>query len=83
MKLKTIDGSVVEIDSDVIVAAAGRIYAARRKRFGGAPRKLRPCRWCRAEIAGEKSLQEHERGCDARREGLEQMTPEELAQWAL
>jgi hypothetical protein len=64
MQLKTVDGLEVSIDEATIIAAAGRIYAGRRKRFGGPPRKMFECLWCGVRCEGRAGLEAHQGRCD-------------------
>ena len=68
MMLKTVSGGAVELADSVILAAAGRIYASRRKTCAG-PTRVFCCRWCNAEIRGRIPLEAHERDCTQRPSG--------------
>jgi hypothetical protein len=69
MKLKTIIGSVVDVAEADILAAAGVIYAHRRRTHGHPPLRVFHCRWCRAEIRGRGPLEQHEQACEKRPSG--------------
>jgi hypothetical protein len=82
MKLKTTSGLTVDIDNSVILAAAGAIYASRRKRFGGPPLHAFHCRWCHAEVRGRVALDQHERGCSQQPSAdLTEFTGADLVPW--
>jgi hypothetical protein len=65
MMMKTVSGDVVVVDDEVILAAAGRIYQARRKTCSGPTRVFR-CRWCDQPQRGRVLLEGHERDCPAK-----------------
>jgi hypothetical protein len=69
MKMTTTDGVAVDIPADAILAAAGAIYAARRKTHGHPPLRVFRCRWCDGEVRGRNALDQHERGCESRPTG--------------
>jgi hypothetical protein len=83
MTMKTVAGDVVVVADEVILAAAGRIYQARRRTCAGPTRVFR-CRWCECELRGRAALELHERGeCAARPTGdLIAVTSEEMRQLA-
>jgi hypothetical protein len=63
MRIRARSGVEIDVDESLILAAAGAIYASRRKTFGGPPLKAFACRWCGAACHGHAALSEHERAC--------------------
>ena len=52
----------IEVPDRVILAAAGRIYQARRKTRSG-PKKVFHCCWCNRACEGRAALIEHQSAC--------------------
>jgi hypothetical protein len=64
MQVKTAAGPSVEVDESEVLRCAGRIFAARRKHFGGPPKKPFTCAWCDQTFLGHAALESHQRaGC--------------------
>jgi hypothetical protein len=48
----------------VVLSRAGKIQQRRRKKkAGGRPAKLWPCRWCQTPIYGRSAVEAHEKTC--------------------
>jgi len=82
MRFQTSKGEF-EIADDVILAAAGRIYAARRRTHGGGrPPSQFPCRHCGVPQSGRAGLDKHERTCAARSDELLEVSDADLVPWS-
>jgi hypothetical protein len=64
MQVKTAAGGFAEVEESEVLRCAGRIFASRRKVFGGPPKKRLTCAWCDQTFLGHAALESHQRaGC--------------------